>query len=133
MHIRKYNRAFDAGTSVTKERASITRADTTAVSKQTCSRSGAGFFSATRGYTAAGACMQRQYFECIMNTAAARALRERTSPRFGLSNAAKVYFHILHSRNSHLQQQFSSTCSATRRGCVLLVCVQRRNGDRPAL
>jgi len=100
MHIRKYNRAF--GGDVCHKRAVSRWTDTTDVSKQIRGF----FFLRARGYTAC-AYMQRQYFECIMNGARVPARYRQKVPRFALSIPRRSILHILHGRNSHLQQQFS--------------------------
>lgn len=125
MHIRKYNRAF--GRDVYHKRA-YHESWHYRFSKQTRSRGATFFFPfpfpsfftlpATRCCTAS-ACMQRQYFECIMN--GARTERGRGGEReyrqggprgCGLSILQKFHFHILHSRNTvHLQQQFFVSAS----------------------
>lgn len=58
--------------------------------------------------------MQRQYFECIMNGGiCARGVLTESFQGLACQFSAEVYFHILHSRNSHLQQQFLSTYAHT--------------------
>lgn len=105
MHIRKYNRAF--GRDVCHKRAY--HGELTLLTFLSKHAAVAWLlFSATRGYTAC-TCMQRQYCECIMNGACALSRGTGGKSKVCLVNSAQVYFHILHSRNSHLQQQFSPT------------------------